>query len=361
LKLIGHYLDKFKNNFLKIILLYASLTAGVVACSKKTDYQTTQGGQDSGGGNTSNSSIEDVEFYYRRVIPQLPTILSRFFFEGTISKFKSEQKRQLLTAVINKINTDKEHYSDKNMIEQFITKFPINIKKNSSCNSIDKKHAHASIQKFEVGSPICISFSELTKNPKSSLEREIVSLLLHEYMHGLGYNEEDATTIQNALLVNFDRIFPNGIKAYVKKSNRELNAMFAREDFYGLEIKIFEEVLLTNTINEEHAKILCNPKMLRIYYERIIDEDTTTWSKLGPQLVDLGEISDTEIDRHLDLIDNTYDQIIEKVNDVSTLCTSTKKVHIPVKSRATIKSLISDLEMFYTAIEQTAHFVSQYN
>ncbi|MES2769410.1 MAG: hypothetical protein V4596_09720 [Bdellovibrionota bacterium] len=206
-----------------LVLLLFSIT--IISCSKTENKSVVQGGQDSGGGNTVFSTDKEIEDTYLEVIEDLPkavnSILDLYFIESVSNK----EKKILLRAFKNKLTElvpeeeraqidkeieDHEMYSMKERpaplrraFEKIVKASEIIIKKDGPCASQDKPHGYASIKEFKIGSPICISFYQLKTIPQDSLYKEILGVMLHEYLHALDFGEKNAITIQTVITSSF--------------------------------------------------------------------------------------------------------------------------------------------------------------
>jgi hypothetical protein len=343
-------------NFVKLGIFYASLTAGIVACEKH-NAQTAQGGQDSGGGNTTASSLEEVEFYYQRSMSHINNILYTFLSPSTYVYFKDEKKTELLSGLDKSVR-------DVGGIETLIKSTPIIIKRNGPCISKDKLHASASIKSFEFGSPICLSFTELTKIPKSSLEREIISLLLHEYAHSMGYDENSAVTIQNALIQNFDLIFPMGAKIFIKQ--RESGWLLGKTFADDLDSDILLEAVKMSAsprrLTERQKRIVCSYLSgIDQYIISLQNADLNVLLRATPALIDSGEMTENQIDKHLLEVDKLEQEMRLESVDVWNQCVDSKQPQFSSKMRAAATQLRRKLVRFFELIEETKTTVKLYD
>lgn len=209
---------------MKLLLIFFVVWS--VSCSKSRNDSTLQGGQDSGGGNIVFSTEQDVSAAYAEAIQNLPIILFSLTENDFLDNVYDSEKRFLLLALKIKLQDLQENKSLHNRFNNYdmtkqnlpygdelpdlldlsirlINNSEIKINRESHCSSMDKPEAYASTKEFKLGSPICLSFQKLKAVPKDSLYKEILGVLLHEYLHTLEFNEENIIILQSIMTENF--------------------------------------------------------------------------------------------------------------------------------------------------------------
>lgn len=203
----------------------------LLACAKSNNKPSPQGGQDSGGGNIVFSTDTEVEKAYNDVVKDLPRAVNEILNLGFLANVTDDEKLYLLLAFKQKIidlvpekdrlEIDRsaldprileEEIFDLNRtpeqaplfiaFKKLIDSSEIKIKRDGPCSAQDNPHGYGSIKEFKIGSPICISFYKLKTVPKDSLYKEILGVLLHEYLHALNFNERAAVLIQSVITNN---------------------------------------------------------------------------------------------------------------------------------------------------------------
>lgn len=82
----------------------------------------------------------------------------------------------------------------------------VELKEDGPCPASDKSNAAASVSEFRIGARLCFSIPVLVKTTPTALKAQISALLVHEMAHLLGYDEQIAQGVQEAVLVNYAAI-----------------------------------------------------------------------------------------------------------------------------------------------------------
>lgn len=332
----------------------------VLVCSScsRTRNNPVQGGQDSGGGNVTASNLVDVEFYYKKAVAQLPYILEVFFKVKTIQNFTNLEKRKLFFSVVDKLMSLDKAPSPKleRAVGILLKSSKINIEKTKSCRSKDKEHSYASIKDFNIGSPICISFHELSKLPPSSLEREIISLLLHEYLHALNIDETNIVVIQESLTYNFDKIFLHGIKTFTQ---REKYKGHTRINFYVDTLSSYLEK--SQNITQKDWENFCSTSdAISLIIQSDMDWNLSIFGKLTPQLIHSGETTEIEVEKYLNTLDRYQSRIENNLMRNKILCSWTTKHSLTEEEAKFVNILIEDIAGFYDLQEAQLKSLERY-
>lgn len=303
---------------LKNKILFTVFAIFLSACSSNVEQSTKQGGQDSGGGNTTTASLKNVEFYFDSLILIPPKALLHLVINS--DRFDDIRVKNILDRVrhIFESQATQTKSNFEKVALSFYEKSPI-LLQDAACSSVDKKHATASIRALEIGSPICVSKKELMRIPSESLEREIIALLIHEYLHALGFEEREAQLIQHAFLKNYKKIYPAGIgKVFIDKNYPEDLLVIMKSDTefpsFSMEKKIKFEVGKTFVV-EEWVDICVNPKNLlslandiEIYHDSLIAtyaSDMTLYSNVIQNELSL---KTSRISKLIEALSNDYDE-----------------------------------------------------
>jgi len=251
-------MQSFRFYILKIILFVAGLTISLSACQKgggsgdssqspaPITPPTSQGGGSGGGGidgsggDSVQSSLEEVKKAYAEELKALPQRLrqmTREFksFEEYVYDYKYRPgARKIMGSflIAEKIIEEHPRYF-QSILAKNLQSGDIQIKtQQAPCSVQDGTHAGSAKGDYNKGE-ICISFEKLQSIPPFVLNQEIFTLLIHELSHLSGFTEKQAVEIQKLLSFNRDMYagyadagFINGLRACdyqtISKENEEM-------------------------------------------------------------------------------------------------------------------------------------------
>lgn len=190
---------------------------------------TVTGGQDPGGGYALVSTAEEVRSALNDALDlaEKSNIEDNIFYSYLKSKAlaQSESEKEtfnLIAQVIGGLPPDclpkdlawektnlsfltchsltteaKAALENRNYFAETILKSRIRFEEDKACLVGKDNHADASVSEHKVGADICFSIKNLRRLPRTDLQREILSLILHEMSHIAGFDEEKSVKIQN--------------------------------------------------------------------------------------------------------------------------------------------------------------------
>ena len=190
-----------KNLFQFILIGILSLPFGVRA-----------GGAAEGGGDpmieasTTSEVIQAVQGAQARVVDEL--LQGTFALIAKETSSSSNLKRALIKGRSSRFveivelvgRRSKENgWTYAEYIEFRTKNLSFELQEGSSCN-IAKLHFTAKTALDDTHAKICMSLPLLRKIPSMILERQVLGLVAHEYMHTLGFGESDAQIVQKYFL-----------------------------------------------------------------------------------------------------------------------------------------------------------------
>ena len=98
-------------------------------------------------------------------------------------------------------------------------------------------HVDAAVSQHSLGANICFNVQSLTRLPPLQLKSEIFALLVHEYLHLMGYREEIAQKVQSELVNHWDQIEGNVISSIHQKQMDRFQETLSRMNRLGLLLK----------------------------------------------------------------------------------------------------------------------------
>ena len=169
-------------------------------------------GKDSGGGHVIKGkkvSVDEINFLFGPEMSQQMTSI-QIYLNGLEIRYRQIQSGRCsstrdphdIAGEYDNRGRDEEHissllFSGPETIFEKIKKTKIKVDSKASCYDKDHSAVDASIYADEPNT-ICISSFSLSKSlNQRNFRAEVQSLLLHEYAHLKGVNEEDATELQN--------------------------------------------------------------------------------------------------------------------------------------------------------------------
>jgi len=181
----------------KFIVVIFGMTT--ISCTKTIDRfvevikevpgSTTQlndeGVIDSSGGNAKESTVEEVKSAIQSGFLKIPNVIHRL-----------------------KLMYELNDSGISNIVTNFIDRKPeeklksLTIKPQEEACDSREGHRDSSVNQ---ANEICLSTSRLQRIPPSSLETEIIALLVHEISHVVVFNENDADMIQEHIVENPNR------------------------------------------------------------------------------------------------------------------------------------------------------------
>lgn len=176
------------------ILMSVIIFTGLAACGQNSNI--TQGGQDSGGGDTRGSDqkfIFEVFTDKKRLLKELEEIL--WLLDPKASFL--EKNKNFIILWKKKFKSSNINLANKLETLQVL----------EECLSHQGKSKSASVTDFNINGEICISGTHLSQLPPESLRKQVHALLFHEISHLLGYNEDHANHIQSIILAHYDSLF----------------------------------------------------------------------------------------------------------------------------------------------------------
>jgi hypothetical protein len=198
---------------------------------------------DSGGGEIKPSSraevIESIETAWEMatVIPITENLISslQFIIDIPYSELSYAQRilkdpshsrnyrlaheNELhLRQQLDQANTSEDSYYD--YLEAWITAFKVSdsyrhagsalseseIEFQDICYDANGEEKDATVSEHRLGATICFSIERLTRIPRASLVREILGLIVHEWAHVLGEDEDVANEMQEFFMANIDKL-----------------------------------------------------------------------------------------------------------------------------------------------------------
>lgn len=323
------------------LVFNASIIAGVVACAK-TQHQTANGGQDSGGGNTTASTMEDVQEAYSYAKENIGNI----FYSLMYARYKNKIRENYVDRLrkrLEKLTPEADEYKG---IDLLVESTSFKMKYDGPCSSKDNLHADASIKEFKVTSEVCVSFSQLTKLPKDSLDKQISGLLVHEYTHALGFNEKDAVEIQSIVVDNFDLIQPN---LYHDPSDQQLfdNDYFM---FEGL-TELSKGKLIAQNWMETCALIA----QIEPFSIDLRHQDAALYDRFGRALIKRKLLTLDQIKNRADEVENARSEAIKALFEALSQCKSLGKPTKKTKDLA--KIALQELDAYKQLISQSSELL----
>lgn len=197
---------RFKPFYVLLVVVLFNIVLPITACSKKdlkSNTPSSQGGQDSGGGEILKSTEEEVLDAIQEAL---------YFFEN--SGFSRNSKLSFFESLEEIIVSDKTVSEDPNKqrTQKIIEEILVQTERSTlhkqifgqSKVSYDMKdcpgvadHKDAAVSEHKIGATMCFNIKELMNFAPSNLHKELIALIAHEFGHLLGYRETDAQLIQD--------------------------------------------------------------------------------------------------------------------------------------------------------------------
>ena len=149
------------------------------------------GGIDGSGGNTLFSTKEDIFQALAKAKVDLPALLDDLNKEKTYNTLFDEKARLFIDLFYKQ--TPAVVYAD-----EILANVKINLQ-DMPCASREGQRAGSALGNLQNGE-ICLSTEKLKMIPTDSLSDEMTALLFHELSHLVGFNEEDALSLQKFVL-----------------------------------------------------------------------------------------------------------------------------------------------------------------
>lgn len=165
----------------------------IVACSKTKNVVSKNGGQDSGGGGgkgTSELVIRKILDDKKRLEAEILEIFSNL---DSNVPFENKEFAQQWKTRVNESKLD-------------VSKVLENITLEKTCIDKHKEEKSATVEIENVDSPVCLSLNLLTQIPSESIKKQIISLLMHEISHLIGYYEYNAQRMQDLINAYYDNL-----------------------------------------------------------------------------------------------------------------------------------------------------------
>lgn len=162
------------------------------------------GGIDGSGGNTAQSSLEEVQKAFDEIQKELyerfVQIAQHRAMDPEVVDFISERNaHQTLKDLFKNFDPSKESAFNNPFSKALKNGNVRIIPQETDCQTRDSSHDGSATGNLEKGE-ICISLSRLTKLPARVLHEEIFLLLVHEMSHLAGFNEQNAEYFQRFFL-----------------------------------------------------------------------------------------------------------------------------------------------------------------
>lgn len=149
------------------------------------------GGIDGSGGNTIFSTKEDISQALNKVKVDLPALIDELYREKTYNTLFDEKARLFIDRFY--AHTPTAVYAD-----EILANVKINLQ-DLPCSSREGQRAGSALGNLQNGE-ICLSAEKLKMIPTDSLSDEMTALLFHELSHLVGFNEEEALSLQKFAL-----------------------------------------------------------------------------------------------------------------------------------------------------------------
>lgn len=185
------------------ILSIFMLALALVSCNKKN---LDQGGQDSGGGDTSGSRAAQVEALLSE--PEYLEKDLQKIFENLKSIEGSKQNEQRFA----KGWADRFDKSDgdfKSIIQKIELK--------ETCKDLHDNEKTGSVSAFSMDATICLSKQKLSKNLPEVLKKQTHALIFHEISHLMGLDENNAQATQDIIIKYYDKLTKSGSTYHMQK------------------------------------------------------------------------------------------------------------------------------------------------
>jgi hypothetical protein len=127
-----------------------------------------------------------------------------------------------------------------------LLKSRLNILLDGSCKG-PNGDTDASVSENKIGAEICFSINKLKRIAPSSLHKEILALLCHEYGHIIGFDEEKAQLLQKTIAENFETV------TYVDKDLINVGLITAAE---LVTTKLFAVARTLNNVNVAQTHLI---------------------------------------------------------------------------------------------------------
>ncbi len=207
------------------------------------------GGIDGSGGDSVQSSLQEVQKAFAEEIKLLPSRLQRMSGERLMLEefaydhsFGSGAKKLVLDFLKLK------DYSSQ--LAQALEEQKIRIQsQNATCETKDGNHAGSAKGNLEQGE-ICISYEKLRAITPIVLNQEIFGLLIHELSHLSGFDEAKAVKLQKLLMYNrniysspYEPGFINGLKTCDVKLIQQQNEEMKKSAYWVEQLKAFSDLM----------------------------------------------------------------------------------------------------------------------
>lgn len=258
---IGHWFFKiFQFNFSVTLLVSSFYTGEVSSFTMSSNGVGTpgdspiliSGGADPSGGEGESSLKEDLTREVQSSFSRLPFLFHRI---QLIMRSKNIGDQKIINDIKfiepcfkNESNTCKD--SIKNtilLIEKKFTNHPVY--KDENCPSTNSTHSSVDMS-IDEDLNLCIS-NKLTRYPPQELKRQVFSLLSHEVIHGLGFDESYASRFQSWIMDNPGISFPSlKLKPLIVKSVNDISLQLRMLSRLFSEISTQDKVAALGVCNQ---------------------------------------------------------------------------------------------------------------
>lgn len=214
----------------KVLLLSIFCIGFLISCTKEKvgnnaggAQNTKEGGLISGGGDRFASSYSEFQNtlltsktkasnFFKLILSTSPDLIPNSIrtetelLRNTIIKRSTESGSWLneFPMLVQSPNPQPHPMYSSFFIDHLNNKTPIWISDDDCVGN--NNHTDASIADHSLYSPICFSYKRLKFLKGEDLEQELTGLLIHEYLHAFGFNEQMAYLIQSFAVQNYSKL-----------------------------------------------------------------------------------------------------------------------------------------------------------
>lgn len=172
-----------------------------------TGLTTYAGGSAEGGGHTriALSSPEQVtkslseakmKFFEEFRFGSLRSFIDKSGYYGDVSSTVVAGQPARLIQILKELQGRTRGETLYQLLQRDLNDTPFTLKSSGPCVTADGSHTEGAVDMTDPKSPICFSVHLLQQVPASLLQMQVLGLVAHEYMHKLGYGEDDAYLMQ---------------------------------------------------------------------------------------------------------------------------------------------------------------------